>query len=222
MNKALFVLTTLATMAVAPALLAQEQTDDQEEAPLPNPVPADPSAGTTTITSAEPPGQPVAPMTPLRHREAMTARQTIRPNRPLLITGTMTLLGSYATTVGLTAAASMREGNADKDLYIPVVGPWMHLASIYEGMFDKLLIAGSGVVQGAGLAITILSLIIPEKIPAAIIEANGVKVNLTATSFGKGSAGAGVVACRNVPLAPARARAEWRARARRRRRARCT
>jgi hypothetical protein len=191
MKKAAFVLTTLATVTVAPPVLAQEPTDDQEES-ITMPVPGD--ASTTTITSAEPPQQqPVAPMTPLRNRETMIARQSIRPNRPLLLTGSMMFLGSYATTAGLTAAASARGQNADKDLYLPVVGPWMHLSSTYENTLNKALIVGGGAVQAAGLAISILSLIVPEKIPAATIEAKGIKVNLTATSFGKGSAGFGAV-----------------------------
>ncbi len=190
MNKALLALTTLATVTVAPVVLAQEPTDDQEE---PSPMPA-PDESTTTITSAEPPQQQaVAPMTPLRDRETMVARQSIRPNRPLLMTGSMMLLGSYATTAGITAAADMRGLKADKDLYLPVVGPWLHLANVYEGTVDKALVVGSGVVQATGLAISILSLIVPEKIPAATIEAKGLKVNLTATSFGKGSAGFGAV-----------------------------
>lgn len=191
MNKIAFVLTTLATLTVAPAAFAREPSDDQEdETGVPVP---DSSSSTTIITSAEPPPPPVAPMTPLRNRETMVARQSIRPNRPLLLTGSLMFLGCYATTAGLTAAASARGMKADKDLYLPVVGPWMHLSSTYEGTLSKAVIAGSGVIQGVGLAISVLSLIVPEKIPAATIDAKGVKINLTATSFGKGSAGVGAV-----------------------------
>lgn len=189
MKKAAFALTTLAALAAAPAALAQDIPDDEASessgAPESGPVEA-----TTTITSADP-ATPVAPMPPPRARETIVARQAIRPHRPLLITGSTMLFGSYAVTATVTAVASYEGRNADERLYLPVVGPWMHLMDTTEGTLDMILIAGSGVAQGVGLGLTVLGLVIPEKIPAATIEALGTKVNLTATSFGRGSAGIG-------------------------------
>lgn len=192
MKKAAFALTTLAALAAAPAVLAQDSPDDETQESAGAPVSTPAEASTTTITSAEPP-TPVAPMAPPRARETIVARQKIRPHRPLLIAGTTTLFGSYAATAAVTAFASYEGRNADERLYLPVVGPWMHLADTTEGTMDMILIAGSGIAQGVGLGLTVLGLVIPEKIPAATIEALGTKVNLTATSFGRGAAGIGAV-----------------------------
>lgn len=194
MNKVAFALTTLAALAVARVAFAQEAGTDPQDpskaSATPTPAPADSSV--TTITSAEPPPPPpVAPMVPLQQRETLVAKQSIRPNRPLLITGLSTFVGSYVTTAALTGAAVMRHGKADRTMYMPIAGPWLHLRTVREGTLDTLLIAGSGIIQAAGVAVSVLSLIIPEKIPAATIEAHGVTVNLTATSFGRGSAGVG-------------------------------
>ena len=122
----------------------------------------------------------------------MTLNQSFRPNRPLLYTGGLIFLGTYVTTAVLTAM-NVEDGNGDKTMYLPVVGPWLHLADIDEGSTDTALIVGSGILQGAGALLAISSLFISEKMPAATIQAKGVKVNLTATTFGRGSAGVGAV-----------------------------
>jgi hypothetical protein len=62
-----------------------------------------------------------------------------------------------------------------------------------ETTLDTALIAGSGVIQGAGVLLGVLSLIVPEHVPAATIQAGGVSVQLTATSYGRGSGGLGAV-----------------------------
>jgi hypothetical protein len=108
----------------------------------------------------------------------------------MLLTGAMIFAGTYATTAAITAG-KVDNANGDRTLYLPVVGPWLHLADIDEGTANTIWIAGSGILQGLGLAISAVSFFVPEKIPAATIEAAGVKVNVTATSFGKGSAGIG-------------------------------
>jgi hypothetical protein len=199
MNKAAIALTTVAALAVARVAVAQEAgTDPQDPSagsavPAPMPAPADTiDTSITTITSAEPPPSAPASPTGLRERERLVAKQSIRPNRPLLITGLSTFVGSYLTTAALTGVAVMRHHrNADRTMYMPLAGPWLHLRTVHEGTFDTLLIAGSGIIQAAGVAVSILSVFIPEKIPAAVVEARGIKVNLTATSFGRGSAGVG-------------------------------
>ncbi len=196
MKKAAFALTTLAALVAAPAALAQEAPNDETSETAGAPASAPAEAATTTITAAdtaaEPP-TPVAPMAPPRARETIVAHQKLRPHRPLLITGTTMLFGSWAVTAGATAFASYQGRNADERLYLPVAGPFVHLADTTEGTLDMILIAGSGIAQAVGLGLTVLGLVIPEKIPAATIEALGTKVNLTATSFGRGSAGFGAV-----------------------------
>lgn len=146
---------------------------------------------TTRVTSGD--ATPMPPSSEPVNRDTVTLNQSIRPNRPLLFTGGLLFAGSYATTAALTAANT--DGGGDKNMYIPVIGPWLHLADskTNEGTSDTLLVAGSGVLQGVGLGMTILSLFVPEKIPAATIQAGNVKMNVTPASFGRSSAGLGAV-----------------------------
>jgi hypothetical protein len=144
--------------------------------------------GTTRLTQAE----TLPPSTTPTTRETVTVKQSFRPNRPLLITGSALFVGSYATTAALTAA-DLYDGAGDRSMYIPVVGPWMHLASFSDSGWDQALVIGSGIAQGAGVGLAIASLFIPEKVDAATIQAGNVKVNLTATSMGRGAGGIGAV-----------------------------
>jgi hypothetical protein len=144
--------------------------------------------GTTRITQAETVPTSTTPPT----RETVTVKQSFRPNRPLLITGSALFVGSYATTAALTAG-NVYDGAGDRSMYIPVVGPWMHLSSFSQSGWDQALIIGSGIAQGAGVGLAIASLFIPEKVDAATIQAGNVKVNLTATSMGRGSGGIGAI-----------------------------
>jgi len=218
MKKAALALTTLAALTVTTAALAQEQTEggptstepgattptspppqqaappSQPQATPPGEPPATPppQASTTTTTAADATAAGPAPMAPPT-RETVTLRQSYRPNRPLLYTGSTMLLGSYAATAAVTATQNIRDANGDQSLYIPVAGPWIHLANTSHNTRDTLLIAGSGVAQGAGLILGALSLFVPEHVPAATIQAGGVKMNITATSYGRGSAGIGAV-----------------------------
>jgi hypothetical protein len=206
MKKAALALTTLAALTVTTAALAQETTEGgptstvpgatTPSAPAPQapitPVAPAPQTGTTTITAADATAAPLAAVPPPT-RETITVRQSYRPNRPLLYTGSTMLLSSYAATAAVTATQNIRDANGDQSLYIPVAGPWLHLANTSHNTRDTILIAGSGVAQGAGLLIGALSLLVPEHVPAATIQAGGIKMNITATSYGRGSAGIGAV-----------------------------
>jgi hypothetical protein len=117
-----------------------------------------------------------------------------RPNKALLITGSALLVGTYVTTAALAGANGPEQ---DKNLYIPVVGPWLNLAdrTTASGRAgdtrDTVLIAGSGVLQGAGAALLITSFFVPEKVPAARISAGNVKMQITPTAApGAGGLGA--------------------------------
>jgi hypothetical protein len=84
---------------------------------------------------------------------------------------------------------------ADRDLYIPIVGPWINLADRStdreNNTRDTVLIAGSGVLQGIGTLMLITSFFVPEKVPAARISAGNVKMQVTPTaSMGGGGVGA--------------------------------
>jgi hypothetical protein len=126
-------------------------------------------------------------------RETITLHQTYRPNRPLLYTGGAMFLAAYGPTVAIAGASDVKDGSGDHTLYIPVAGPWMHLAVTNESDVDTFLIASSGALQGAGVLLSVLSVIIPEKVPTATIQAGGAKFTITPASYGRGAAGIGAV-----------------------------
>lgn len=113
--------------------------------------------GTTTTTSANYNYQ-----TP-----ADTESREYRPNRPMLITGGALFAAGYVPAVIVGAASDQ---DHDKRLYIPVVGPWLDMADRPCGIGDcstredvnQALLIGSGVAQGAGVALAIASLFVPE------------------------------------------------------------
>lgn len=89
------------------------------------------------------------------------------PNRALLSTGAGIFALSYGASV-ITGAVSDRD--ADKKLFVPVIGPWMDLAD--RGCDDracggnedlnKAMIITSGVAQGLGVLAVVGSLFVPE------------------------------------------------------------
>ena len=153
----------------------------------------------TTVTSADnasvtPSGTLSAPPT----RETTTLYQSVRPNKAYLYTGGALFLGSYATTATLTGVAANEDRpNVDRNLYLPVVGPWLHLAddgkTAGNSTTDTILVAGSGILQGAGIAMIIASFLVPERVPAATIQAGNVKMHVTPMSMGRAGSGLGAV-----------------------------
>ncbi len=144
-------------------------------------VPATTPTSTTTTTSADPTAAPMAPV----ERDKVTLYKHQRPNKALLITGGSLLVSTYVTTAAVAAGEGSR---ADRDLYIPVAGPWINLANREStSTGDTVLIAGSGVLQGVGAAMTLASFLIPEKVATAQINAGPVKMHVVPTA----SAGAG-------------------------------
>jgi len=124
--------------------------------------------------------------------ESTTVYQRHRPNTPLLITGGSLLVGTYATTAAVSGANGPV---ADRDLYIPIVGPWINIADRStdreNNTRDTVLIAGSGVLQGVGALMLITSFFVPERVPAARISAGNVKMQVAPTaSMGGGGVGA--------------------------------
>lgn len=166
--------------------------------PVPAPMPGAPTTSTTTITSADEtlpvtPSVPVMGSTTSAPPRDMTLYSKRTPNKAVLITGGSLFVSTYVTTAALAAANGP---TADKDLFIPVVGPWINLAdrdtNREDNSRDTALIVGSGVLQGVGAAMLISSFFIPEKVPTARISAGNVKMNVTPTA-GPGAGGIGAV-----------------------------
>ncbi len=102
-------------------------------------------------------------------RSAVVKDQTATtgPNRALLSSGIWILGLSYVPAI-VVAAESSRVG--DKSLYIPVVGPWMDLATrsncapnvTCSDTSNKVLIVVDGVFQGIGALDIVGAFIFPE------------------------------------------------------------
>lgn len=90
------------------------------------------------------------------------------PNRPMLITGGVLFLGTYAASA---IVATTNDNSYDNKLYIPVVGPWLDMADRPCGLGDcgsredvnQALLIGSGVAQGVGIGMTIAAFLVNER-----------------------------------------------------------
>ena len=150
--------TTTSTTETAPQPAAQPATQPvyvQQPAPVVVQQPA--STTTTTAAPYYPPGSDTSERT-IEHR----------PNRTLLSTG----VGIFVVSYGASAVAgAISDRDSDKNLFIPVVGPWIDLGDRNcsnaepcgnREVINKAMIITSGVVQGAGVLMALGSLIIPE------------------------------------------------------------
>ena len=89
-------------------------------------------------------------------------------NVPLIVTGAVTFGLAYVPAIVI---ASQSSESADHNLYIPVAGPWMDIASrpscgglgpsCNTETLNKVLIGVDGVAQGAGALMTVLGLLTP-------------------------------------------------------------
>jgi hypothetical protein len=162
----------------------------------PQPVVVQPPVSTTTTTA-----MPYTPPGSERYTERRIAH---RPNRPLLTTGASIFVLTYGASV---ISGIISDRDADKKLFIPVVGPWLDLGQRDCNVATpcgtnedvaKAFIITSGVVQGVGVLMALGSFLIPETTTVeersstakAKVEKPSVKV--LPVSFGAG-AGIGAV-----------------------------
>jgi hypothetical protein len=186
-------------IAAATLLFAVDASADEPKSQPAQPTTDTNVSSTTTVTSSESASvTPSGTLTPPPSRETTTLYQSVRPNKAYLYTGGGLFLGSYATTATLTGiAANDDRPNVDRNLYLPVIGPWLHLIddgkTASNGTVDTVMVAGSGILQGAGIAMIIASFFIPEKHAAATIQAGNVKMHVTPMSMGRAGSGLGAV-----------------------------
>jgi len=100
------------------------------------------------------------------------------PNRRLLWTGVTAFAVTY--TASVVGGGVGGDRISDKNLFIPLVGPWLDLGQRdceFRGCNDKQevvfksLIIASGIVQGAGVLVALSSLFIPETTQPVRIQA---------------------------------------------------
>ena len=184
--------TTNTTNQAQPAPAQQQPVVNNQAPAQPAPVVVQQQPVGTTQTTA-------APYQPAGSDTSEKAVET-RPNRTLLSTG----IGVFVVSYGATAiAGAISDRDADKNLFIPVVGPWMDLGD--RGCesrscgnredVNKAMIITSGVLQGAGVLMAVGSLIIPESTTVTEKRTTAKakpEVRVTPVSFGAG-AGVGAV-----------------------------
>jgi hypothetical protein len=99
---------------------------------------------------------PVAPPVVISPPRDVITIQEKTPNAGLITSGVMLFGIPYAASV-IVAASSDRQG--DKNLYIPVVGPWMDLADRGQCFgprcdnetSNQVLLVANGILQGVGV-----------------------------------------------------------------------
>jgi len=104
--------------------------------------------------------------------------ETTGPNRALLHSGVWIFVLSYVPAV-IVAAESNRHG--DKNLYVPIAGPWMDLAardrcpsngSCKSDTLNKVLIVVDGIFQGLAALDIVGALLFPETRTTTISSSN--------------------------------------------------
>ena len=169
-----------ASFADEPATTTTTTTTDSTEVSSDTAAQPAPQPTTQSVTVQQPAAQPVQPVqqpvatttttaAPYTYPSDSYAERTVerRPNRTLLSTGVGILVVSYGASA---VAGAISDRESDKNLFIPVVGPWLDLGNRDCGTdpcgnredINKAMLITSGVVQGAGLLMALGSLVIPE------------------------------------------------------------
>jgi hypothetical protein len=126
---------------------------------------------------------------------AQEERERIRPNRPLLYSGLGVIAASYVPPI-VVAATSDRA--ADKNLFIPVAGPWLDLAERggcgpnpceTEAMYKTLLVT-TGIAHLVGAGLVVSSFIVPEERARTTAPTKPIVVP---TQMGRGGVGVSVM-----------------------------
>jgi hypothetical protein len=156
--------------AVSCASLAQAQTVVTQPQPQSQTVVTQPAQPQTTVV-AQPQPQPAPQQTIVAVPSGRETRETTTggPNATLFTSGLLTFGVPYGISV-VVAAESSRDG--DKNLFIPIVGPWMAYAN--EGSCNtvdaacgrttgsKVLLAADGIFQAIGGIELVAAFLMPE------------------------------------------------------------
>jgi hypothetical protein len=152
---------TIAAAWPSSALAQDEPPADEEQAPEPSPAPA------PAPPAPAPPRPPARPRVYAPPPRVITYQET-RPNADL-IGGGIALFGlTYGTSI-IVGAQSDR--TSDQFLFVPLVGPWMDLAT-RESCYglcspgeaaNRVLLVTSGLLQGAGVLQILGGFLFPEE-----------------------------------------------------------
>lgn len=111
---------------------------------------------------------------PLGYAAPDTAPTRTQGIPALYIIGPIVLGVAWAATVAVTAAVTPDNAKAEYVSYacIPIGGPWVIIANDNKGDYTGPLVV-SGVVQGAGLVMTVLGVSIRRRVPAYSLDLGG-------------------------------------------------
>ncbi len=144
-------------------------TQPAQQSPTVVTQPAQPPTVVTQPATPPPPQQTIVAVPPARERAT-----TAGPNPTLLMSGLFTFGVPYGISV-VVAAESNRDG--DKNLFVPVVGPWLAYAN--EGSCNasdlscgrttgtKVLLAGDGIFQAIGAVELVAAFLVPAQTTVA-------------------------------------------------------
>src|SRR6266542_2846534 len=140
--------------------------------------PPQPAPQQQTVVAPQP--QPMVVTTPARETVATTGG----PNAALLTSGLFAFGVPYLASV-VVAAESSHAG--DKNLYVPVAGPWMDFAqrgdcgragepSCDNETANKVLLAADGILQGIGAIEIVGAFLMPETRTTTVAREPSVKI----------------------------------------------
>ena len=118
-----------------------------------------------------------------------------RPHKTLLIAGATTFVATYAVTASFAGAGQRA---ADRDLFVPLAGPFMNFANrncardCATDTRDNALILTSGALQLIGVGLMITSAFVPNRVAAGHIVAGPVTMQVAPTAAA-GGGGLGAV-----------------------------
>lgn len=114
------------------------------------------------------------PAAPLGYASPDTASTRTQGIPALYIIGPIVLGVAWAATVVVTAAVTPDNAKAEYVGYscIPIGGPWVIIANDEKGDYTGPLVV-SGIVQSAGLIMTVLGVSIRRRVPAYSLDLGG-------------------------------------------------
>jgi hypothetical protein len=154
------------------------------------------SMSTASLAAPPPPRAPAPVPTVAGPRTTERMVSYTGPNVPL-ITGGLGIFGlSYVPALVVGAASGQ---SADRNLYIPVAGPWLDLANrpmcggrgtnCATEPTNKMLLGVDGVFQGVGAAMTVVGLLVPTRrtvMTKTTAEKDGPTIRIAPARLGTG------------------------------------
>jgi hypothetical protein len=127
--------------------------------------------------------------------------RSYRPNTGMIVSGAVLFLGTYIPSVVVAASSS---NEADRNLYVPLVGPWLDLAdrngcpsgptTCDNETTNKVLLVGNGILQAIGTIAFVSGFLFPARTERQSTVTTKPTIKFLPMQMGRGaSMGGGVV-----------------------------